>query len=235
MGEFIQKSTMFFREPSALTTIVKKLAPQFGSKCKIASVGCSSGEEVYSLLFLNQLSSTGVELWVDGYDYNPEVLEASRRGAYQLSEIGGHFYSYRSALLFKLTGGLPKSAEYFTMPEAIRKKASFNEHDISKVALLSKYPIILCANVLYHYFNQSRVSLVSVLDNLADSLENNGYLVCEATNHYEGNNAAEYSEALESHGAFRKRYELGVVFTHRVKSYEGLVSVEQARVFQKAA
>ncbi|KKS13303.1 hypothetical protein A2617_04940 [Candidatus Daviesbacteria bacterium RIFOXYD1_FULL_41_10] len=237
MSELVEKTTLFFRDPSALTTIIKRLAPLFGDKCKVASVGCSKGDEVFSLLFLNQLARTGVEINIDGYDYRQYELNIARKGIYPSRELVVPpemrlpYDKYRRALSKKLTGELPELAQFFVMPQDIREKSSFTAHDISKAALPRGYPIILCANVLYHYFWQNDMCLLQVLDNLADSLEGNGYIVCEDT--YTVQMGAAYSQVLESHKAFRKRYDLGVVFPYRYRGTSDLVSVEQARVFQK--
>lgn len=213
---------------------MKKLAPQFGKNVNVASVGCSEGQEVYGLLYLNQLAHTGAEMKVDGFDYNRKTLEIAQNGSYSLYEVGGPVVDYPSAILNKLTGGLPESSEQFTIPEAIRNKAAFSYHDISQTALPHRYPIILGANILYHHFNNGgHAGLARVLDNLASSLEDGGYLVCEDINGYKGPNKKEYADALETHPAFRRRDELGVKFIHRDKGPEGLVKTEQARVLQK--
>lgn len=232
--DLIQTTTNFYREASAFTTIVKKLAPQFGKSVTVASVGCSEGQEVYGLLFLNQLAHTGVDLKVEGFDYNKKVLEIARSGSYSLNEIGGPVIDYSSAILNKLTGGLPESPGQFTMPEAIKNKASFSHHDISQDPLPRKYPIILCANVLYHHFRDGGLdNLNRVLNNIASSLDDGGYLVCENINGYKGPGKKEYAAALEAHPAFMNRNDLGVTFTHRDKGPGGMVTIERARVLQK--
>lgn len=208
----VESTTSFFREPSALLTITDNLVPLFGPDVAIASVGCSSGEEVYSLLSVGMQRGALERMRVDGYDYKVDRIQRGLVGIY-----GAEFYYYKGymgELVEQLIekGALPEESSDFEMPQALKRRATFNLWDITQGPLPQQYPIALCANMLYHYVNPNwgRTPLITVLDNLANSLTPGGFLVCEGKNGYKGPFSGEYEQAFESHKAFQEREDLAL-------------------------
>lgn len=91
------------------------------------------------------------------------------------------------------------------------------------------YPIIICANVLFHYFHEpNRPPLQVVLDNLARSIQPEGFLVCEGNESFISENDYEYRRELDTHPGFRPRKDLGIPFYN---NYLG--KLDAARVLQR--
>lgn len=207
--------TWFFREPSALVTITDNLVPLFGSDVSVASIGCSSGEEVYGLLSVGMQRGVLERMRVDGYDYNVNNVTRGLVGIYgsELYKVRGPIGDDIRQLMEKEV--LPDEPNSFQMPQALRERATFTLLDISQGPLPRRYPIALCANMLYHYVNpnRGRTPLVAVLDNIADSVTPGGFLVCEAKGTYQRSYADEYERALTSHRAFQERQGLALPYT----------------------
>lgn len=204
----VQATSNFFREPSSLDTIVESLIPLLRrNDIRIASVGCSSGQEVYSLLMVHEDAGLGGTLQVDGYDYRDEQLSIARRGIYE-----GFLHSallYRDALGAKLEAISTRRKFEFVIPSRFVDRSTFVQHDIVSQPLPKQYPIIMCANVLYHYLAHPELGDINeLLNNLADSLEDGGYLVCEDEGGYQGPLAHIYPVLLASHPRFVARPDL---------------------------
>lgn len=225
----VQTTTIFFRDLAAIKT-VEKLAPQFGPNVRIASVGCSTGEEVYSLLFSHVLAPKDYGLEIDGYDYNPEVLKIASAGTYTFdAKIKKNPYSQSGRnLMFGLNSRSTGIVEV-TIPQYLKEGVRFIQHDISKEPLPDEYPLISCNNVLYHYADhRDRPSVGKLLDNLAKSLQPGGFLVIESEPTFMDPGQEKYSYYLTQHEDLTPRYELASRFHDQVTD-----KIHTARVFQK--
>ncbi len=222
--------TWFFREPSAFVTITDNLVPLFGSDVPIASIGCSSGEEVYGLLSVGMQRGILEQMRVDGYDYKVNNITRGLVGIYgsEVYKVRGPMGEGVRDLIEK--GATPDEPNDFEMPAVLKERATFTLLDITRGPLPRRYPIALCANMLYHYANPNlgRAPLVTVLDNIADSLTPGGFLVCEAKGTYKRSYADEYEQALTSHKAFQEQQDVAVPYTLSTGKTE-------ARVLQRVA
>ncbi len=84
--------TYFFREPAQISTVMDHLLPQLflrkavGGKIRLLSAGCSTGEEVYTLVMaLKEKYGAGVEhiFSVIGVDLDTEALACAAEGRYR--------------------------------------------------------------------------------------------------------------------------------------------------------
>lgn len=226
----VESTTTFFREPSSIMTVVEGLGPRFGPQVAVASVGCSTGEEVYSLLLQARLSGWGDNFTVDGYDYEKNRVERGMAGIYG-RELW-HEDGYMGEVIKKMVeeGVIPSVQSDFEVPLEIKRRATFSLLDITQGPLPKRYPIIMCANVLYHYLHPRRGRTAfggSVLSNLADSLNPGGFLVLEDMGDFlRAMGAMEYGSETVSNTPLRLCSDLGVPMNNNG-------SVERAQVFQR--
>jgi chemotaxis methyl-accepting protein methylase len=77
--------TYFFRFPELINQITDFVKRH--NQTKIISVGCSTGQELYSIL--SHLTSLGLNQKVDltGYDINPHSINVAKKGIYDLNTI----------------------------------------------------------------------------------------------------------------------------------------------------
>jgi chemotaxis protein methyltransferase CheR len=92
--------TSFFREMHHYDLLVEKLLPEWlaqkrrdGSRLRIWSAGCSTGEEPYALAMVlaEALERAGgnVDAKILATDLSPQALETARRGVYPSDRLGG--------------------------------------------------------------------------------------------------------------------------------------------------
>lgn len=228
-------TTGLFREQSAIFTIVKRLLNEFPGDPRVACVGCSSGEEVYSLLAAHRLAKNGgAQLVVDGYDMNPRMIEIACEGQYI---VRPYYPQFREALITRTFETQQGQSNFLrvSVPQALRAQAHFALWNIAEQPLPTQYPVILCANMLYHYVNGLKAhSIQEVLTNLVRSVAPGGYLVLESGTvniHLgEGFTNKEYLETLRSNALLSDKGDKAIVF-HRRNS-NGIIQVDRAKIFQ---
>jgi hypothetical protein len=81
--------TRFLRNAPQLEVLRERLGGhEHGATVKIASVGCSSGAELYSLLWVARNSPPDLHIVAVGVDASPRVLDVARTGVYQIATPG---------------------------------------------------------------------------------------------------------------------------------------------------
>lgn len=145
--------TGFFRDPTALQCLVRKVLPQIvGGKpekepFRIWVAGCSSGEEVYSLAMLILEffgDKQGVpQLQVFGTDLSSVAIEKARRGIYTTSDVSAMSARRRERFFVKVNGS-------YQIRKALRDVCVFSIHNLLKDPPFSRMDIVSCCNVLIY-------------------------------------------------------------------------------------
>ncbi|MDR2822907.1 MAG: methyltransferase domain-containing protein [Acholeplasmatales bacterium] len=141
-------------------------------KLNFLSVGCSSGEEPYtlSIFFEEYLKSriTRIDYQVDGIDLSLKMVQKARSGEYQIDYLRGidadklsKYFTYK------------ESTSTYTILERIKNSCTFTDISLQKFKPTVKYDCVFCRNVLIYY--QKKV-VVKLIDILIDFLEKDGYL-----------------------------------------------------------
>ncbi|MCF5382084.1 hypothetical protein GIW05_00920 [Pseudomonas syringae] len=157
--------TEFYRNP-AVISLVANLAREF-ARPRILSVGCSTGEEPYSI---------GVELarnsfpnfHVHGTDVSSACIQTAQLGLYRANDSIPKIYAPRSE-----DGGRMRMIGW------LKDFVSFEQHNI-----LAERPIdfvapniILTQNMLIYYRHETRIR---ILESLSCLLADGGYLITAA-------------------------------------------------------
>lgn len=171
------QETRFFRDVDALNFVKQHLqemakvaAPGFSFD--IWSIGCSSGEEVYSLAMLADecLTPLGKNYSVTGTDLSTVVLRKARQGKYPLRKLETLPASYRQRYCVALDGN-----EYQIVP-SLRDRTCFTQVNALD---LDAFPVqglsvIYCQNLLIYFRRWRRRE---ILNALAERLVPGGILV----------------------------------------------------------
>ncbi|HAN39408.1 MAG TPA: chemotaxis protein CheR [Chitinophagaceae bacterium] len=156
--------TRFFRDTEAFARIKEKVIPNIDFKSKkpirIWSVGCSTGEEVYSLAILFQEYLDQNELDCDikffATDVDKYALEQASTGFYPESIVADVDPMYLTKYFNKRENG-------FQINDAIRKNIVFATHNLLKDPPFSKLDLLICRNLFIYIKPEMQHRILSFL------------------------------------------------------------------------
>lgn len=173
--------TSWFRDVYPFHTLVNELFPAFErerrNSIRIWSAGCSSGQEVYSMLMaLEEYRQRGgrLEGEVLGTDISPAMVERGKRGQYAASEVRRGLSEERRRRFFDAV-----SADTWRVKPELRRRAEFRMHNLlDSFAPLGRFDAVFCRNVLIYFSMDSREDIIR---RIAQTLRPGGYLVVGAS------------------------------------------------------
>jgi len=171
--------TRFMRDPPDFRALACFILPQLAremrrtgrTRLRVASAGCSTGQEVYTLAMIldearPEIGDAHVE--VVGLDLSTEALEKARRGRYGVRDIAV-LDPWRQQRYFRSCGG----DEVEVVP-SLREKVHFTQANLAVELPITQVDVIFCRNVLI-YFNP--VLRQEVIRLLLSALRLGGYIV----------------------------------------------------------
>ncbi|MCW8895755.1 MAG: PAS domain-containing protein [Sulfurimonas sp.] len=146
--------TSFFRDKDAFVELKRALPKIFknkkpGDTIRVWSVGCSSGEEAYSLAILlyeymhEENLNFAVQLFAT--DIDPNAIDTARAGIYP-KDIALDISKERLSHFFKYDSDIEK----YRIHKTIRDMLIFSEQNIIKDPPFSKLDLIVCRNLLIY-------------------------------------------------------------------------------------
>jgi len=184
-------TTELFRDPQIWQTLRYRILPKFSENrnINIWHAGCSTGQEVYSMMILlNELDLLD-KAKIFASDLNTDALNAAKKGNYKYRFNIGYLdnfdkvikenpYNYEeyNDVPYSKYFKIDKVTDSIQMNDFLRQKPIFRQHDLVKGGNLyfAKFDLILCRNVII-YFKYSLQNKVFKL--FHDHLYTNGYLV----------------------------------------------------------
>ncbi len=169
-------TTELFRDPKTWQTIRYRVLPRYENQSviNIWHAGCSTGQEVYSMLILLYELGLFDKANVFATDINHDVLDIAKNGVYKfrfnidyldnfdkvIKENPYNYEDYNDVPYTKYFD-IDKSKDIMKMKAFLKNKPLFRKQDLVKEANIfyTKFDIIICRNVLI-YFNhklQTRV------------------------------------------------------------------------------
>ncbi len=154
--------TAFFRDPDAFEAlsaqVLERLATSDASTpARVWVAGCSTGEEVYTLLImLEELAATvpsmrRVQLFAT--DVDDVARRFARAGRYPASRVA-NLTRERLARFFVRTG------QHFQVRQSLRDRVVFSHHDLTRDPIFSQLDLIVCRNVLIYFDDMIRDRLL---------------------------------------------------------------------------
>lgn len=197
--EFIEKiikeitvnTTELFRDPQVWQAIRFSILPKYKNNevINIWHAGCSTGQEVYSMLILLNELNLFDKARVYATDINTDVLEVAKQGVYKYRFNIGYLdnfdkvikenpYNYEeyNDVPYDKYFEIDKAADVIRMKPFLREKPVFKKHDLvtEENTLYVKFDIIMCRNVII-YFNYELQN--RVFDLFHRNLYDNGCLI----------------------------------------------------------
>jgi two-component system CheB/CheR fusion protein len=170
--------TSFFRDPQPFAALAEKVVPRLfadkppGSRIRVWSPGCSTGEEPYSLAILLQehLDTLPVQYQIQIFatDIDSQAIATARAGTYPAS-IAADIAPERLARYFTTDA----DAGTVRVHKSIRDILVFSEQDVIKDPPFSKLDLISCRNLLIYMDGDLQKKLIPLFHY---ALSPNGFL-----------------------------------------------------------
>jgi len=169
--EITVNTTELFRDPQVWHTLRSRILPRFKNNktINIWHAGCSTGQEVYSMMILLNEMGMYDKAKIFASDLNTDVLEQAKKGQYKYRFNIGYLDNFdkvikQNPLNYEEFNDIPyetyfdidKMKDTITMKKYLTEKPIFRKHDLVKDGNLffAKFDLILCRNVII-YFNYS--------------------------------------------------------------------------------
>lgn len=189
--EITVNTTELFRDPFIWQMLRFKVLPalQDNKIINIWHAGCSTGQEVYSMMIL--LNELGLleKARIFGTDINSDVLDIARKGIYKYRFNIGYLDNFDKVIKenpynYEKFNDIPYS-KYFEIDKVkdsmrmhpfLTEKPTYKKHDLvrDENIFFNKFDIILCRNVII-YFNYNLQNRVFNL--FSNSLYQGGFLL----------------------------------------------------------
>jgi two-component system, chemotaxis family, CheB/CheR fusion protein len=152
--QFLINVTYFFRDKQAYDALRNIVIPDItkgketSNTLKIWSIGCSSGEEPYSLAillheYLTKKKMLDVQVKIFATDIDRDALEKASRGVY-------HKNALREMPPLVIARYFTEEGENYRVNPEIRKMIVFSYHDILKDPPFSRMDLVSCRNMLIY-------------------------------------------------------------------------------------
>jgi type IV pilus assembly protein PilK len=172
--------THFFRHLPSLELVGNEWLPDYVARdthgaVHAWSIGCSTGEEAYSLAMvvdeaIARSAAPKLYFGITATDISAPALAVGRGGVYPAAKLEEIPEPYRERYC------TPDGAEAFAIAEPLRKRVGFVQFNLMDIARspLKRLDLIFCQNVLIYFARERRVIL---LEALAELLKPGGLLV----------------------------------------------------------
>jgi len=175
----VPHETYFFREPTQLECFERELVPRLAKKNErlrslhVWSAGCSTGEEPYTLSMIleRQAALQGWDLDVLGTDLSRKALTAARKAEYGSMALRATTAEQKARYFEPLDGGRVRLRQKFRDPVRF---GQLNLLDTSAAALLPRFDVIFCRNVLIYFDQATRRRVVELF---FERLTDGGFLL----------------------------------------------------------
>lgn len=192
INDITVNTTELFRDTEIWLNLRRNVLPTFknSESINIWHAGCSSGEEVYSMLILLNEMEMLHKAKVFATDINTEILEKAKKGIYNRRMHQGYFHSFDTVikvnpLNFEESIEVPYTKYFdfddqnanFKIKDFLKEKVTFRIHNLVEGQVFYKFDLIFCRNVII-YFNTELQN--RVINLFMESLFNTGILLIGA-------------------------------------------------------
>lgn len=198
--EFLIGVTQFFRDKEAYQIIENEVIPELlknkeeNEPIRLWSVGCSTGEEAYSLAILckeyMEKNDIFADLKIFATDLDKEAIRIAGLGIYPESIVADVSQELLNKHFIKRQGS-------YQVSEIIRQMVIFANHDVTTDPPFSKISLITCRNLLIYFKAEMQQK---VLNMFRYSLSKGGYLFLGSSESISG--------LSESYGVVNSRWKI---------------------------
>ncbi|MBO4244357.1 MAG: hypothetical protein J5882_04800 [Bacteroidales bacterium] len=163
-------TTELFRDPQVWHAIKYRILPRLASKREINiwHAGCSTGQEVYSMIILLNEMNMLHRCNIYATDLNTDVIKTAQSGVYSYRSVSEYLDNFNKVLCenpynfdehlvvtYEKYFDINKVKDTFKIKREFLDKAIFKKHDLvtDPNPFNVSYDIILCRNVLIYFNN----------------------------------------------------------------------------------
>lgn len=172
--------TLWFRDGYPFDILAQRILPEYAGKIRptrIWSAASSSGQEPYSIAMtvLEQASRTTLvnpaKIEILGTDISDSMLNICREGIYDSLALSRGLSPERKKMFFEPIADKPSAMR---LNYKVRRMVIFKQQNLlSNFAILGKFDIIFCRNVLIYFAPEVKERIINAF---AQSLYIGGYL-----------------------------------------------------------
>ena len=172
--------TDFYREPTHFDYLTTKVLPQWqkspsGTRFRIWSAGCSSGEEPYTMaMVLSEYAATHGDFEFDiiATDISTKVLDVAKKAVYHANTVEPIPPAVRKKYLLR---NKDANNPLVRIAPPLRKKVRFGRLNFmdDSFALPDQMDVIFCRNVIIYFDKKTQEAL---MNKLCQKLRHGGYL-----------------------------------------------------------
>ncbi len=166
--------TYFFRHPQQIEDLENHFTKNTLVPYKILSVGCSSGEEPYSVAM--SLQSKSINCSVTGVDIDQQMINTAKKGFYNTDEINRSEQKYKNLILSFMDIFHKNSSVLYAVKQSIKSRVAFQCGNIFHMDF-TDLDAIFCRNILIYFDESDRIKLIK---NLCHFLKKDGLLILGA-------------------------------------------------------
>jgi len=206
---FTIKVSRFFRNPFVFDALRDFVLPELietykNSSLRIWCVGCSRGEEAYSIailikeIFGKEAETTNT--FIIATDIDSEALAYAEKAVYKSEALHEVKKGYLDKYFIK------ESDDRYILKDEIKSMVTFACHDATrceppKTGIFSDYHLILCRNLLIYFMPETQQK---ILNSFSASLLSGGYLVLGEAETISAPLAGNFHEIMPRTKIFRK-------------------------------
>lgn len=155
--EFVNYLTInvseFYRNPEQWAYMDKEVIPQlmksFGTRLKIWSAACSTGDEPYSLVMALSRHMPLHQISIYATDIDNQVLEKAKAGLYNEKSIASVPDDFKKKYFTKV-------GPSYQISDEIKSRVTFQKHNLLKDAYPKDCHFIVCRNVLIYFTEEAK-------------------------------------------------------------------------------
>ena len=164
-------TTELFRDPDIWKKIKNVLLPSLKDKStiRIWHPGCSTGQEIYSMMMVLEVLGMLENTEIYGSDINPDVIDVAREGAYKYHFNQSYLENFDRVIMngsgisslsnrkhWKKYFHIDETHDLIRMKDYLRLKPVYKKLDLVKDSnlFLVKFDLIVCRNVIIYFNNE---------------------------------------------------------------------------------
>ena len=162
--------TSFFRDRDSFSVLENDVIPQIlsskvhGSKIRVWCVGCSTGQEAYSIGMLlteqvnlqNEGGPQRIKIEIFATDIDPNAISAARAGVYSKEQLDGVSPQRLNTFFSPIEG-----TDNYQVNKLIRELVIFSVHDVNRDPPFSKMDLISCRNVMIYFTSTLQIRMLT--------------------------------------------------------------------------